>query len=119
MIIAGEPVMTATEVLVALHSVIPSSAGPTIRQLIAGVDACVADRTTFHADALASALQQLLQRCVCTFVPIQHVSCVDVGHLQYLTEPAAFAAIDIRTSTHLAQQLSVVCSGLFAYPMKC
>lgn len=59
--------MTATEVLVALHSITPAPAGPptgpTVRQLIAAVDACVADSATFHADALASALQQLLQRC--------------------------------------------------------
>ena len=54
--------MTATELLVALHGVTPSAAGPTIRQLIAAVDTCVADRVTFHADTLASALQQLLQR---------------------------------------------------------
>ena len=65
--------MTATEVLVALHSITPGPAGsstsPSLRQLIAGVDACVADPGTFHADALASALQQLLQRCVARKCP--------------------------------------------------
>ena len=56
--------MTATELLVSLHSLTPSPSppGPTLRQLIAAVDACVSDRATFHADVLASSLQQLLQR---------------------------------------------------------
>lgn len=56
--------MSASELLVGLHSIAPSPGGPSVRQLIAAVDACVADRATFHADALASALQQLLQRWV-------------------------------------------------------
>lgn len=58
----GQPVLTPTELLVHLHSVATAPTGPTVRQLIAAVDSCVADRATFGEDVLASALQQLLPR---------------------------------------------------------
>ena len=62
--------MTPTELLVNLHSVATAPAGPTLRQLITAVDGCVADKVTFHEDVLASALQQLLPRCVAGLVDL-------------------------------------------------
>ena len=55
--------MTATDVLVELHTLKPGP-GLAVPAIIRGIEACMADRAAFTPDDLAAALQQLRHRCL-------------------------------------------------------
>lgn len=59
---AGDPSLTASELLLALHSLDPAKDGVRLKQVMTVLDHCLARRDIFGKTVLASVLQQLNQR---------------------------------------------------------